>query len=337
MREMTVAYEPMRNETALRGAIQKHEMEMPDLALEGIFHPWGFPFSVRTNAEEVLQLCGENWGGFSMRRDVKPMRAEVWVVEGDEKDCPPEPTHRLISGVWVSIADANNYCVIDLNHCESRIVITRTALSYPLYAKYFLLGMPMCCVTSRYATPVHAACVALDGKGVLLSGESGAGKSTLAYACARAGWTYVSDDATLLMNDGSPREVIGTCHQIRFRPSAAELFPELEGLEITPRAAGKPSIEVPTASMPGIRCAETARADFLVFLNRNWSGPAEIVPYSRDAARVSMRGVFFAPEQARREQYEVLERLLEGGVLELRYARLEDAIERLRRLVREGQ
>ena len=334
---MTVVYAAISNGAAQAGAIQKHEMEMPDPTLERVFYPWGFPICVRTNEEEVLRLCEESWGGFALRWDAAPVQVEVWVVESDAKDCPQEPAHRLISGVWMTVADAENYCVVDLRHYQSRIVMARATLRHPLYAKYFLLGMPMCCVTTRYVTPIHAACVMLNGCGVLLCGESGAGKSTLAYACAREGWTYVSDDATLLrMGDGS-RQVIGNCHQMRFRPSAATLFPELEEMEITPRAAGKPSVEVPTASMKGILCSETVRADYLVFLNRNWSGPAEIVPYSRDAARSEMRSVLFAPGEARLAQYEAIDRLLDRDVLELRYERLEDAMQRLRRLVREGR
>jgi hypothetical protein len=76
-------------------------------------------------------------------------------------------------------------------------------------------------------------------------------------------------------------------------PFGVKLFPELEGLEITPRAAGKPSIELPTDPMPGSLCATTAQVDFLVFLNRRASGPQELVPYRRDVARYFMRQRLF--------------------------------------------
>ena len=311
-------------------------MEMPDLTIQGIYYPWGFPLSVRTNSYEVLRQCGELWGKFTQQHDTEPILAEVWVIESASSECPPAPSYRLLPGTWVTVADADNYCVLDMERCESRIVITQGTLAHPLYAQYFLLGMMACSVTTRHTTPLHAACVALDGKGVLLCGDSGAGKSTLAFACARAGWTYVTDDATMLIHAGRSRQVTGNCHQIRFRPSAADLFPELVGLQITPRAAGKPSVEVPTASMPGIFCSETAHADFIVFLNRNWSGPPEIVPYNKDDARRSMRRVLHAPKQARLAQYKAIERLLEGEVLELRYTGLQDAINWLSLLVRKG-
>lgn len=48
---------------------------------------------------------------------------------------------------------------------------------------------------------VHATCVALDGKGVLLRGEPGSGKSDLALRLIDEGWDLVADDYTELEDD----------------------------------------------------------------------------------------------------------------------------------------
>ncbi len=45
---------------------------------------------------------------------------------------------------------------------------------------------------------VHAATVARDGKGIVISGPSGAGKSTLAAGLLARGWTYLCDEFALI-------------------------------------------------------------------------------------------------------------------------------------------
>jgi serine kinase of HPr protein (carbohydrate metabolism regulator) len=49
---------------------------------------------------------------------------------------------------------------------------------------------------------VHATCVAVDGRAVLISGPSGAGKSDLALRLIDRGFTLVSDDQTLVRKSG---------------------------------------------------------------------------------------------------------------------------------------
>ncbi len=46
---------------------------------------------------------------------------------------------------------------------------------------------------------LHATCVAIDGRGVLLSGRSGSGKSDLALRLIDRGARLVADDATLVV------------------------------------------------------------------------------------------------------------------------------------------
>jgi hypothetical protein len=131
--------------------------------------------------------------------------------------------------------------------------------------------------------------------------------------------------------------MMGNCQQVRFRPSAVELFPELRGMEITPRMTGKPSIEVATVSLPHIVCSETAEVDFMLFLNRNGEGRAALVPYRKDVARHFMRQVLYGSSESLQMQYAAVERLLTACVMELRYSDLDRAIKRLEMLVREGR
>ena len=49
---------------------------------------------------------------------------------------------------------------------------------------------------------LHASCVAMDGRAVLLAGPSGSGKSDLALRLLDRGFTLVSDDRTIVRKEG---------------------------------------------------------------------------------------------------------------------------------------
>jgi hypothetical protein len=336
--KMTIAELQFDRETKCPLDLPRHSVEVPELSLGEMFYPLGFPTILRTNSPEILLQAGGLWSIFRKRFDTKPISVDVHLVDAGSAACPPTPVVRLAKPLLINIADANNHSVADLDRVTTQIILSRAAIKHRSYMDYFFLSCaPLCHIAGRYTTPVHAGCVVRNGRGVLLCGDSGAGKSTLSYACARAGWTYVTDDASYMLNNGEDRLMTGNCHQVRFRPSALKLFPELDGLEITPRAAGKPSIELPTDPMPGITRATTAQVDYLVFLNRRASGTDQLVSYRRDAARQYLRQVLYGPDESVAMQYAALERLLTAEIFELRYSNLDWAVSRLESLTREGR
>ncbi|HEY1257276.1 MAG TPA: aldolase [Terracidiphilus sp.] len=316
---------------------QRHELEAPELCLRETYYPLGFPTEVATNSPEILTQASQLWSVFEQRFDTPPIRVDVHVVDTDSEECPPEPVFRMMQTLMVNVADGDNCSIGNLEQRRTQMIVSRAAEKYRSYLGYYFLGAaPLFHIASTYATPVHAGCVALNGRGVLLCGDSGAGKSTLSYACACSGMTYVTDDASYLVHGTEARLVTGNCHQVRFRPSAGKLFPEIEGHEITPRAAGKPSIELPTAMLPEIIFAPTAHVDYIVFLNRQIPEPPMLIRYSKDAARRSMRQVLFGPAKSLARQYVEIERLLTAEIFELRYSDLDWAIDRLETLMRKG-
>ena len=183
---------------------------------------------------------------------------------------------------------------------------------------------------------MHAACVAWEDSGVLLCGESGMGKSTLAYALARQGWTYVTDDGSILLWGRRDRAVAGEPYRFRFREEAADIFPELRGSTVGRELGHKPTIEVRTAGLP-IRTAQECLVDRIVFLDRRPGRSPRIQPLGKEVARDRLFGDpnLWEPEvQARR--MEVIESVLEAPAFELRYGSYEDAMRLLERLVRGG-
>jgi hypothetical protein len=317
---------------------ERHELEGPELSLQRMFYPYGFPLEVRTNSAEMMVMMEETWGVFEKSFDDEPIRTDIRVVESDATECPPAPSYRMMQPVLTAIADKDNYLLADLSAGRTYVTLSTTALRFKLYLQFFFLELTAGNqVGTRYATPIHAGCVSLHGRGVLLCGESGAGKSTLSYACARAGWSYVTDDCSLLLNGTTRNLVTGNCHKVRFRPTAAELFPEVAGIDLTPRAGGKPSIELPTGPMQNIVRSQLEEVNYMVFLNRQSGEEPGLVPYGKDAARQFMRQVLYGTKETLAVQHQAIERLLKVDLLELRYSDLDWAIDRLRMLVEKGR
>ena len=315
----------------------RHELEGPELSLRRTFYPLGFPAQVRTNSEEILCLFEQAWGCLERRFKTDPIEIDVLLTEAESTECPPAPVYRIMQSLLIGTADAHNYSVAALDQNRTQITVSRAALCHKRYLRQFFLDSAAeSHIVTRHATPVHAGCVALDGRAVLLCGDSGAGKSSLSYACARAGWSYITDDCSFLLNGSRDRTVIGDSRRVRLRPSAATLFPEINGLKMTPRAAGKPTIEMDTANLPHLACSQAAQADYMVFLNRRGGGPPTLQPYRKDVARHFMRQVLYGPAESLAVRYEAIERMLKAEVLELRYSEIGWAVDRLERLLRSG-
>src|ERR1700678_1182130 len=229
------------------------DMELP---LRRTFYPLGFAVEIITNDPDVLEAAEESFGHRRLRRGHAALQVRIGISEGGSSKCPPEPTRREYNHLYSLVADGDNQALLDLKTCTGFVWLKKSALNNRLYFRYnFLEKVVYLLLGASAVTDIHAACISKNGKGILLCGDSGAGKSTLAYACARAGWTYTSDDTSYLINGSDVPRVIGHSHRLRFRPAAKDLFPELASREVTPRMEGKPSIEIPVSELPHIIAA----------------------------------------------------------------------------------
>ncbi len=298
--------------------------EMP---FRAVFYPLGFAVDISTNDPAVLEAATESWGHASPQHASATVQLCIGVSDAETESPIPAPTVRLQRHLITFIADANNHATCDLFAGFAFAWLTRATVADRLYFRYhFLDAMALVLISAIQAPALHAACVSSHGRGMLFCGASGAGKSTLAYACARAGFTYVTDDASYLLRDADHPRVAGLSHKIRFRPSCRELFPELEPREITPRLEGKPSIEIPTAELHGLITAQQARIDYIILLRRDQTSPASLHPIATRAASESLHEHLYPVEEIRRQQIEALEQLNEVRAFEFRYSGLADAV-----------
>ncbi len=330
----------LKTETAVPSPLQSPQEALlcsMDLPLCRVFHPLGYSVAIFTNAPAVLEAASESFGHMRPRRTNTTLQIRIGVTRGTSSACPPEPKRREYNHLYSLVADTENQALLDLMTCTSFAWVTQATVNNRLYFRYnFLEKIIYLLLGASVVTDLHAACVSRNGKGVLLCGDSGAGKSTLAYACARAGWTYTSDDTSYLINDSDIPCVIGHSHRVRFRPSAKSLFPELANCELTPRLEGKPSIEVPISCLPVPSTAIETRVSFIVYLNRITFGPGKIARLSEGTAtQRACRGLYSAGV-IRAKHEEILKRLSYIPTFELQYGGIHQGIPLLELLTREG-
>jgi energy-coupling factor transporter ATP-binding protein EcfA2 len=304
-----------------------------DLPLRRTFYPLGYTVEIVTNHPDVLGAANDSFGHRRLRHGGANLEVHIGISEGGYPECPPEPTRREFHHLYSLVADAENQALLDLKTHTSFVWLNTSALRNKLYFRYnFLEKVVYLLLGSSVVTDIHGACVSKNGKGILLCGDSGAGKSTLAYACARAGWTYISDDTSYLINDSDIPRVIGHSHRMRFRPAAKALFPELAGRELTPRMEGKASIEVPVSEFPQMVTANEASVNAVVYLSRQASETGRLVKLPAGTATERTRKELYSAGEIRTKHEKILEVLSGVPAFALHYCEFDQAIQQLDRL-----
>jgi hypothetical protein len=130
--------------------------------------------------------------------------------------------------------------------------------------------------------PVHAAAVALGGRGILIAGFSGAGKTSTALACVEAGWRYVGDDVVLL--GGPPLRATNLYRSARVREDMfARLPASLAGLVTLSTDSGELKAEVDIGRLAASVIGDAAIAAIVV--PRRQGAPGVVIaPLRRSAA-----------------------------------------------------
>jgi HPr serine kinase-like protein len=334
--------EPMSN-SQIEAANEVAALDDPllcnsDLPLSAMYYPQGFSLEITTNSHEVLAAAEESWGKFVRVFSEPPVRLRIGAMKGDLEECSKVPVYRAWLNLLSIVGDGGNFAVSDFRRGRGFGWFTQATIENRAYFRYYFLeALSWMTLEPRYLTVIHAACVKLAGKTVLLCGDSGAGKSSLSLACALRGWTFLSDDSISLIRNREDRLAVGNPYSMRFREESIELFPELKQQRITPRATGEMAIELDTASMPEIATALTGSVDYIVFLNRQTPGPSRLDAFPAEAALSWFKKIIFCSEKEVREaQVASLSQLLAVPTYELCYRDLEWAVNRLDALVREG-
>lgn len=303
-----------------------------------VLFPFGFPVQIKTNELAIIRAAELSWAAFPQRFREAPLQLRVVVSDSSSTRRPPTPVVRAQANLMTMIADSQNFACCDLANGFCFANLSKAALLHRDYLRYhFLEGSVYALLDTQHVVSVHAACVAKEGHGVLFVGESGAGKSSLAYACARRGWTYISDDATRLVRRRPGRQALGNPQNFRFRPAVTALFPELRGR--VKLRNGKPTVEVRTEALSHLVTAQECTVDYLVFLDRRAQpdGPPRLVSVSEEEC---LRGLYTSPWppelSVHQERFTAVERLLKANCFRMNYLEFDPAIDLLEQTILQG-
>jgi hypothetical protein len=297
-----------------------------ELPLAGEFYPAGFPLRLATNSREVMQAANEAWGAWERMFDTGPLEFRVVVrLKGEASGAP---VYRAQAGMLAFIESAHNFATADIARLSASFFVSeKTVADHTLFRWLFLDAMAYMLLTQRYVVSLHAACVAREGRGILLCGRSGAGKSTLSVASALAGFTFLSDDCTWVLTGTDAPTAIGKPHQVRLRGDAARHFPELDGFPARTLPNGKLSMEAPTSLFPGVSTAPRVEIGALVFLARASEGAAGMEKMVADeAAALLLQDLPSYGPEVNVAHERTVAMLAKLPAWRLRYAHREDAI-----------
>lgn len=304
---------------------QDHISVRVELPLAGIYYPGGFPVRIQTNSRDVLEAAEEAWGRCLPVGEQPPLQFRVMVHP--DGALAETPVHRKQGSLYAVVSGRDNFANLDLNSGFGCIYVSqRTAADHMWLRWYFLESLSYVMLSHRSVAAIHAACVAREGRGFLLCGPSNAGKTTLSYACARAGWTFVTDDATWLAIDAENRIAIGQPRRARFRMDAPSLFPELAPYAVRARPNGKIGIEVPLEDIPEIRSVDRAEITDVVFLERGVSPAGAISLTGGEAVERLLGDMPSYGEETDAMHRRAVSRLREARAWRMRYSAISEAL-----------
>jgi hypothetical protein len=262
-------------------------------------------------------------------------RLQILVERGESKGTRwvPPPVARSRGHLLSLVSDRDNYVHCDLNQGFAfGCLHPDLAADHEFSRYYFLDAAVLTMLQHRFLVPIHAALVVRNGRGLLLCGDSTAGKSTLAYACARAGFTLVSDNAVYLQRSRRDAYALGDPTHIRLRAPGQILFPELARFPLELHRNGKAGYEIATSEL-GIETAPAAAIDTVLFLDRWHDGNPKLDPIAPFQAHDWLKQtIFFGDPAVRCEQERCVLQVIQKPLYRFSYRNLDSAVRRLEAL-----
>jgi hypothetical protein len=175
------------------------------------FHLLGGEFHFESNSPELLRLVEHAYKGLPRHRfsSVPPIFRVKLMLTPTASDhahrlgarAEPPPIAMLQGADFLGGATSTSTFVVFSPEQRTALVsVSREMLRFPYHTRYELIEFAVFTLAHRAQRMVslHAACVGLDGRGILLMGPSGSGKSTVALHCLLNGFEFLSEDSVFV-------------------------------------------------------------------------------------------------------------------------------------------
>jgi hypothetical protein len=160
-------------------------------------------------------------------------RLRFWVDETDPSQPPwPKPYVRGLDHLVFAGFDEGSSMLADLRRCQVIGRVSGGMARDAAYWKMVIFPMLMSILAGSIGlVELHASCVSLHDRGLILMGPSRSGKSTLAMALTKAGFKLLSDDRTFCSLKQEKILVYGLPRPLKLRREGASWFEGLRDQE----------------------------------------------------------------------------------------------------------
>jgi hypothetical protein len=113
------------------------------------------------------------------------------------------------------MVDEANFAVVTPDRCRAFVQVSSDMLAHEYEVRYELIEFAALTLATRVQglVPLHAACVGVRGRGLLVLGDSGAGKSTFTLMSLLEGLDLLSEDSVFVLpQDGRATGVANFLH-----------------------------------------------------------------------------------------------------------------------------
>jgi hypothetical protein len=171
----------------------------------------GGRFRFESNSKELLALVDAAYAGlpshlfsatpktFRVKLMLTPAPARSMRRTARKKEPPPiSMLHG--PGFLGSATPSSTFVVLCPKERTGLVSVSAEMLHFPYHVRYEVIEFAVFTLACRAQglVPLHAACVGLDGRGILLMGPSGSGKSTVALQCLSEGFDFLSEDSVFV-------------------------------------------------------------------------------------------------------------------------------------------